>query len=394
MYNRCKELKEYSNTRNASITFLRTLLMILSISIPLSILWIFSKPILSMYHDNISYYGGLYTRWMILSLPFYLFGEAIKSFLISNDIKLTWIIFGGNLLSLLLSYLFIFPFKLGFKGSPLSFFLVCLLRIISFIIIGRLNGFNLISLLFNNNISFNDLININEFKYHIIDGFKDGFLFSFEQFGYDIPLLISGYLDTTSFIAFSILFISIKIINTIPSFIYMNIIQIIDRKLKQLKVEESIFLIRVSIIIALSLIMIISIPLVSLKSVWGYIFVSYSDVIKLTGKALPIIIPIIITDSFFLLIRDFIPKKYLIYGLSLIRLYIITSVLTSIFCFRWGAGLGIPGIGLGIIISNLILDITVFILFRKYGYGKVLFEDKVGYEYERNVLIELDEMYW
>src|SRR5690606_7835921 len=130
----------------------------------------------------------------------------------------------GNLLSLLLSYLFIFPFKLGFKGAPISFFLICLLRTISFIIIGIYNGINLFSLLINNNISFNNLININEFKFHIIDGFREGFLYSFEQFGNDIPLLITGYLDSTSFIAFSILFITLKIIYTIiPLFIHMNL---------------------------------------------------------------------------------------------------------------------------------------------------------------------------
>lgn len=102
----------------------RAVLTLLSLSIPLSVIWFYTSTILISLHQDheISTGAGTFNRWMIPSLFAFGLLQSLNRFLQTQNIVFPMMISSGvtALLHPIVCWLLVYKFRLGIKGAALA----------------------------------------------------------------------------------------------------------------------------------------------------------------------------------------------------------------------------------------------------------------------------------
>jgi len=100
------------------------MLVLIVISIPVSIIWVYLEPILVLLHQNreVAALAQIYARYLIPSLSANALLRCITKFLQTQNIVFPMVLATGltSLLHLLLCWALIIKFELGIKGSAIA----------------------------------------------------------------------------------------------------------------------------------------------------------------------------------------------------------------------------------------------------------------------------------
>lgn len=391
MYKICKEANAYSNTRKSSLGFSRAAAMLLIICCPSILFWCFVKFIFKGIDAQIASFAGSYCLWMIIGLPFYFASEILRYYLKSQKFKTieTDIISVG--IALFNAYLLIFPLKLGLKGAPLSFALTYLISIIISLIISKIRRYDLVIL----DVSKQELLNLNEIIIALKSSFKEGLFVTINGIGeLDIPVFIAAHLGANLLAGYFILIIGYHIIKTVPLFISKSIKRVAKTRVEQMGIEEAVLISKLSVVIDIVLSSVIILLLALLRKHWPYVFISNLAIIDNIGYATPMMLLFYFVEGINMVLRGYLPRVMPIEGIYMLRHYPLTIPLIVALSFDFSANLKISGLWLASFSSSVVLLLALLVVLVRTNWGRYLFEARIGAEYEKKALIELDEMYW
>lgn len=390
MYQSAKDAHAYSNSRKSSLALFRAGAMLILIYLPSILLWSFASAIFSSIGPDVSAAAGSYALWMILALPAYFFSELLKFYMKSQGVQIIDISLISSLLSIAYGYLLVVVVKIGVKGAPISFFLSNMTTSIILLAFARWKHKDIIFI----DLSKEELFNVDNSLITLKQGMISAITSMSYELGLDIMTFISGHLGPVYLAGHFILVFTSKIFFSVPLSIAKNVRHLSKYKIEHAHVEEAVFISKCGLIVYFILSSVIFLVVFLLRSIWTYIFMNDVQVIQIVKYTMPLVLMYLIIEGYSTILRYFLPKMWIIEGIASLRIYPIAIPLGVVLAFKFGANLGTTGLWMALFLVSILLLIVLIIVLIRTDWARMKFEEKIGAEYEKKALIELDEIDW
>ncbi|CAO3644649.1 unnamed protein product [Cunninghamella echinulata] len=273
----------------------RSILILSLLLIPISIVWLnVTSLLLFLKQDQqIAEYTGLYLRYLLFGVPPYIYFEVFKKFLQAQGIMQasTYCLLIVAPINIVLNYLFIHQFHMGFIGAPLatscSYWLMFLLLLIYIFVLG------------NGKAAFGQWQRecLKEWSPFLRLAFFGVLTVVTEWVAFEIVSLAASYLGSVDLAAQSILITLSSLTYTIPYGLSVAVANRVGNALGEANGQKASCATKVSLGFAVLLSVINSAVILVFQDKVAYLFTTEKEVIQLVAAVLPLCALFQLTDS-------------------------------------------------------------------------------------------------
>lgn len=348
----CSQAFGAGNFKRVSLIFQRSVVIIMVVAVPVSILWLVTTPLLLALKQDpaVAKLAGAFVLIYLPSLPGYLLTDALKRYLIVQSIALPALLstLAANVICVSLGAWLILGTKLGVYGMPLC---MGLSNYLSFFFLAGWTLYKGLHIPTWRRITMKEILDMKENAQFLKLGFPGALMLCAEWVGFEIHGLMSGWLGVSSLAAQSILLNTNYTIFSFPLGMSIATTVMVGNSMGMGQYKEA-FLSYIVGFIDIEVIMIVlSIILYSLHNVWGYIFSNVPEVIALVAKTLPAMVLFLCADAAGGIaggaIRG-VGQQLKAAICNLVAFYVVGVPLGYILAFPVGANMGLPGLWLGL----------------------------------------------
>lgn len=348
----CSQAFGAGNLKRVSLVFQRSIAIIMLVAIPVSILWLFTTPLLLALKQDpaVAKLAGTFVLIYLPSLPAYLVMDALKRFLVVQHIALPALIatLSANIICVALGAWLILATKLGVYGMPLC------MALSNFLGVAFLGGWTLYKRLHVptwRTITMKELLDMKENKDFMKLGIPGALMLCAEWIGFEIHGLMSGWLGVTPLAAQAILLNTNYTIFSFPLGMSIATTVMVGNNMGMGQYKEAFLSYLVGFIDIEVIMVVLSVTLFSLHTVWGKIFSNVPEVVALVAKTLPAMVLFLCADAAGGIgsgaIRG-VGQQVKAAICNLVAFYVVGVPLGYILAFPVGADMGLPGLWLGL----------------------------------------------
>lgn len=294
----CSQAFGARNFKRVSIVFQRAVVLISLIMIPVAVMWLFTEPLLLVLRQDpsVSKLAGRFVRIYLPSLPFYLLSDSLKRYLTAQSITLPALLatLAANIICSLLGFVLILHTSLGFDGMPIC---MGLSNLLGFVFLAAWTVYRRLHVPTWRTITKEELLDTTETLEFFKLGLPGAFMVCAEWIGFEIHGIMSGWIGVTAQAAQSILLNTNYTIFSLPLGMSVATTVLVGTEMGMGKFKDA-FLSYIVAFINIEIPMLaVSILLIALHKVWGYIFTNLADVVAIVAKTLPVMAIFICSDS-------------------------------------------------------------------------------------------------
>ncbi|PON73722.1 Multi antimicrobial extrusion protein [Parasponia andersonii] len=276
----------------------RAVLTLLSLSIPLSVIWFYTSTILISLHQNyeISIGAGIFNRWMIPSLFAFGLLQCLNRFLQTQNIVFPTMISSAvtALLHTIVCWLLVYKFGLGIKGAALANNISYWLNVFSLAIYVKFSG------ACRHTWTGFSRDSLHDFFSFVRLAIPSAVMICFEYWSFEMVVLLSGLLKNPK-LETSVLSISV---NTMWM-VYMISVGLggaistrVSNELGAGKPQRARLALLVAVVVALLEGACVGIVTILVRHVWGKLFSNEKEVINYVAKIMPLLVLSDFLDGF------------------------------------------------------------------------------------------------
>jgi MATE family multidrug resistance protein len=351
------------NMQRVSIVFQRSVMVMLVVCIPITILWCVTEPMLVALHQdhNVAKLAGRFVLIYLPSLPALVVCDALKRFLVCQGIASPTLFatLVSNTICVASGYFLILHTPLKFYGMPMA---LGLSNWLSLIFLSFWTIYKRLHVPTWRTITKAELFDWKENVEFIKLGVPGALMLCAEWIGIEIHGLMAGWISVTALAAQSIILNSNYLIFSFPLGIAVSTTVLVGNEMGSGKYKDAFLAYVVGLMDMEVISILIAILLYSLRNIWGAIFSNVPEVIALAAKAIPFWALFVISDAAGGVgggaIRG-VGQQTKAAICNLLAFYAIGVPLGYFLAFPVGANWGLPGLWTGLAIASYIATFSI-----------------------------------
>jgi MATE family multidrug resistance protein len=293
----CSQAFGAGNMQRVSIVFQRSAVIMVTISIPMGVIWCFTTPLLIALKQDpeVARLAGHFVLIFLPSLPFYLVNDALRRYLICQNLSFPTLMSNAiaNSLCIVLGYILILHTPLGFYGMPITMALDNVLQLAILIVWTIKKDLHKPTW---RRITKAELLDWRENILFMKLGVPGALMLCAEWIGFEIHGLMAGWIGISSLAAQAIMINTNYLFFSIPLGTGIASTVISGNEFGSGHYQEARLTYKSSILDIEILAVCTSIFLFSFSSIWGKIFTNAPEVVALVSKTLPMMAVFVCSD--------------------------------------------------------------------------------------------------